>query len=172
MTRRKASLFFTTDTLVAVIVLVGTYLILQSSVASDTRQVDPKREIIELDQFLGETTVEDLLSEYPTVYDPPGMSGQEDAWRRELTLYQELNYLDNNGYDANATELLKRVSDLVISNRFSYTYSVNGKTFLNNTQIPINQTPTYVTKRVLIYSPTAGGGQIIGPNKTKIAIWL
>jgi hypothetical protein len=172
MTQRKASLFFTTDTLIAVIVIVGAFMLVQSSYSTQGQGEDPQQVLVEINRFFTQTTVGDLLEEYPGVYEPPNFDAQSDAWRRELSIYQELNYLDNNGYESEAEQLLRRLSELTVSDRFSYRYTVNDDVFHERVNTPISETPAYVTKRSLIYSPTDDGSRIIGPNKTMIALWL
>lgn len=173
MKERKAQLFFTTDTFLAIVILVGTFLLVQSSFTSESQGEDPQQAMVELNSFLTETTVNELQESYPGVYDnPPNFDPQSDAWRRQLSVYQELNYLDNNGYEAEAETLLERLAELIISERFNYRFTVNGDVLIEDINTPVSESPAYVTKRSLIYSPTNQGGDIIGPNTTKVDLWL
>jgi hypothetical protein len=173
MNQRRASLFFTADTLVAVLVLVGAFLMIQSSYASTTQQDDPQQTLIQINNFFRETTIEDLQTEYPGLYSPPSYDGQADPWRNDFTLYQELIYLLDEHNDTIAGEFLNNVTRVVgPGDRFSYRYEVDDTTIYSRETTPINESPAYVTKRVLVYSLVDDGSSIVGPNRTAVAVWL
>lgn len=173
MTHRKGNLFFTADTLIAVLVIVGTFLMIQSSYSTATQQDDPQQSLIQMSSFFRETTVGNLLEQYPGVYQPPNYNGQEDPWRRDLSLYQEILYLESNGYGTEAAELITNVTTAVgLGDQFSYQFELDGKTVYEKKSTQVNESPAYVTKRVLVYSLNEDGNSVIGPNRSAVSVWI
>ena len=173
MKQRQASLFFTADTLIAVLVLVGAFLMIQSSYAATSQQDDPQQTLIQINNFFRETTVEDIQSEYPGVYSPPAYDSQTDPWRADLTLYQELLYLLEEHNETIAGEFLKNITEIIgPGERFSYRYEVDSNTVYEEGTTAINESPAYVVKRVLVYSLVEDGNTIVGPTRTARAVWL
>lgn len=173
MTRRKGNLFFTADTLIAVLVIVGTFLIIQSSYSSATQQDDPQQAIIQINAFFRETTVSELLQQYPGVYSPPNYEGQLEPWRRDLTLYQEILYLEANSYNSTASELVRNVTGAAeLGDGFSYRFEIDGNTVYEEGSTDVNESPAFVTKRVLVYTVSNNGQEVIGPNRSAISVWL
>ncbi len=173
MNQRRAALFFTADTLIAVLVLVGAFLMIQSSYAPASQQDDPQQSILQFNNFFRETTVEDLQREYPGLYSPPAYDSQTDPWRADLTLYQELLYLLQEHNSTIAAEYLKNITEVIgPGDRFSYRYQVDGNTVYEQSTTSTNESPAYVVKRVLVYSLTEDGNTIVGPNRTAVAVWL
>jgi hypothetical protein len=173
MTDRQGSLFFTADVLIAVLVIVGAFMMIQTSYAEPSQGEDPQQALLQLNNFFRETTVEDINRDYPGVYTPPNYDGQADPWRAELTLYQELLYLLHETNQSFASTYLENVTSVVEpGTRFTVRYSVDGTPIYQRGTSSINESPAYVTKRLIVYSVVDDGQTIIGPNRTAIAVWL
>ena len=173
MHQRQPNLFFTADTLLAVLILVGAFLMIQSSFASPTIQEDPQQTLIQINNFFRETTVGELQNEYPSVYSPPAYDSQADPWRSNQSLYQELLYLLQEHNETIAGEFLANVTRVQDpGNRFSYRYKVGGTTIYQRQTTQLNESPAYVVKRSLIYTLVDDGQTVTGPNRTAVAVWL
>lgn len=170
--KRRGSLFFTLDTLFAVILIVTVFSILGFGLIDSTQQDDPQQGIDQANNFFINTNVRLFLAEYPGIYDIQGYDSQSDVWRGDMSLYQEVSHVYQTRNRSRAKNLTKDVMDLVLSPRYNYELRIGNRTLAERATLPKDQAIAFVKNRELIYTPTNGSKQLIGPNVTTLSVWI
>jgi hypothetical protein len=89
-----------------------------------------------------------------------------------MSLYQEVSHVYQTRNKSRAKNLTKDVMDLVLSPRYNYELRIGNKTLAERNTLPRDQAIALVKNRELIYTPTNGSKQLIGPNVTTLSVWI
>ena len=155
---KRGVLFFTTDTMIAALVLTMTAILVSSFFVNQPTTSDVSFQINQYSDYIRYTDMGNIDTFVATR--PPGDSEQAD-----LKIHEKILYLHEQ--EGNSESFVQNLSDLLVSDAFGISYSIDDSTVFKSDlgyDPEINLSESIMT--YFVYED-----ELHGPNITKVSIW-
>lgn len=162
---KKGALFFTIDTIIASLIVTLTIIIVVSFYTNKPVTEDSKLVLDNFATYITSTTIRQISTQSNFIYFDPNETEQD------LYVYQKISSLVHSGNTLIAAGLAQNITNVALPAHYGIAYSIDNTTIYQRQSIDDAGTTTNLTTRILTIYLNASG-ELIGPNSTKISVWI